>query len=475
MQFRLPLFLLALLALKADQAIAFQSSPAPPADPVLSKALDQITEPSVRGTVSFLASDELGGRGTPSPGFTIASAYVASRFAAAGLEPAGVDGTWYQNSEIELVQMPRDGVELRDADGRAMATAGLLSANDEPYEFEGSVPRIKLNDEFTPDQFSGPVSVDDLDSRGGQRYLTQLGRAANRLKQAGATALIIAVGPDHSAIAAARNATDKGRVAREGRGVALPVVLVSEPLSDGATVRLAVPAAIRSKAIVRNVIGVLKGSDPAKAAEAILLTAHLDHLGETTTGDDRVFNGADDDASGVTAVLTLADALGALPERPARSVLFMTLWGEEQGLLGSKQFAAEPTWPLEKIVANVNIEMIGRPEPGADGKIWVTGWGESDLGPLMHAAAEPQGGIIFEHPQYSAMLYRSSDNWSFAEKGVIAHSFSAGSLHGDYHQLSDHWEKLDTEHMARVIRCLFHGLLPIARGEVTPRPSPTRR
>ncbi len=466
-----------LLALVVSPCLisACQDIPDTPPDSAVAKALDQITEPSVRGTVSFLASDELGGRGTPSPGFTIASAYVASRFVAAGLEPAGVDGTWYQNSEIDLVQMPRDGIDLRDGDGRAIATAGLLAANDEPFAFEGVVPQVNLRDEFTAGQFSGPVSVDDLESRGGQRYLTQLGRAANQLKQAGATAIIIAVGADHSAVTVARAVADKGRVAREGRGVSLPVVLVPEPLADGATLRLQLPAALHSNAIVRNVIGVLKGSDQALAEQAVLLTAHLDHLGETATGEDRVFNGADDDASGVTAVLTLADALGALPERPARSVLFMTLWGEEQGLLGSRQFAREPTWPLEKIVANINIEMIGRPEPGADGKIWVTGWGESDLGPLMHAAAEPHGGTIFEHPQFSAMLYRSSDNWSFAEKGVIAHSFSAGSLHADYHQLSDHWEKLDTEHMARVIRSLFHGLLPIARAEVTPHPSPNRR
>jgi Zn-dependent M28 family amino/carboxypeptidase len=149
----------------------------------------------------------------------------------------------------------------------------------------------------------------------------------------------------------------------------------------------------------------------------------------------------------------------------------MTFWGEESGLLGSKQFCQTPSWPLEKIVANVNIEMIGRPEPGANSKMWVTGWGESDLGPLMAAASNPFGVEIFEHPKFSAQLYRSSDNWSFAEKGVVAHSFSAGSLHADYHQPDDEWEKLELPHMTRVIQGLFVGSLPLASGEATPKKS----
>ena len=169
----------------------------------------------------------------------------------------------------------------------------------------------------------------------------------------------------------------------------------------------------------------------------------------------------------MTAVVTLADAFGAMP-KPKRTLLFMTFWGEESGLLGSKQFVATPSWPLDKIVANVNIEMIGRPEPGANGKIWMTGWTESNLGVLMQQAATPFGVEIFEHPKFSAQLYRASDNFSFVDKGVIAHSFSAGSLHSDYHQPDDEWERLEIPHMTRVIQGLFMGSLPLSNGEVTP-------
>ena len=120
-------------------------------------------------------------------------------------------------------------------------------------------------------------------------------------------------------------------------------------------------------------------------------------------------------------------------------------------------------------MANINLEMIGRPEAGASGKAWMTGWEHSDLGELMRVGAARVDVEIFEHPQFSNRLYRASDNWPFVQAGVIAHSFSAGSLHDDYHQPSDEWEKLELRHMTLVIQGLFVGSLPIADGALTPR------
>jgi len=113
--------------------------------------------------------------------------------------------------------------------------------------------------------------------------------------------------------------------------------------------------------------------------------------------------------------------------------------------------------------------MIGRPEAGANEKIWMTGWQASDLGGLMNVESAKIGVEIFEHPRFSAMLYRASDNWSLVEKGVIAHSFSAGSLHADYHQPDDEWERLNIPHMTRVIQGLFIGSQGICNGLVTPK------
>ena len=290
------------------------------------------------------------------------------------------------------------------------------------------------------------------------------------LKDAGAKALLLGVGPDSELIALARESQDKARSESPRARFAIPVVLVPEVALSAKAIQLEVPAAIVTESPMRNVIGLLEGTDATLSKEAILFSAHLDHLGSKPSDGDGIFNGADDDASGVTAVVMLADAFSKMP-RPKRSLLFMAFWGEESGLLGSKQFTETPAWPLDKIKANVNIEMIGRPEPGATNKIWMTGWQESDLGVLMNKASLPVGVEIFDHPKFSAMLYRQSDNWSFAQKGVIAHSFSAGSLHPDYHQPDDEWERLEIPHMTRVIQGLFAASLPLAYGESTPKKS----
>jgi hypothetical protein len=227
-------------------------------------------------------------------------------------------------------------------------------------------------------------------------------------------------------------------------------------------------ALIENGKALRNVIGLLRGSDPSLAQEAVLFSAHLDHLPARPEVGDGIFNGADDDASGVTAVVMLADAFGAW-SKPKRSILFVAFGGEESGLLGSKHFANEPLWPLDKIVANINIEMIGRPEPGANGKMWMTGWQKSDLGTLLSEVSSRKNFEIFEHPKFSTMLYQASDNWSLAKRGVVAHSFSAGSLHGDYHQPDDEWERLEIPHLTRVIQGLFEASQPLVQGRITPK------
>ncbi len=168
----------------------------------------------------------------------------------------------------------------------------------------------------------------------------------------------------------------------------------------------------------------------------------------------------------------MADAYSSLQTRPRRSVIFATFWGEEKGLLGSREFAKQPLWPLPEIVANINIEMVGRPEDDAREKAWMTGWSHSSLGPLMNDGSQRVGVEIFNRTDVGEMLYRRSDNYAFVQQGVVAHSFSAGSLHSDYHQPSDEWQKLDIPHMTKVIQGLFSGSLLVA--ERSERPEQTK-
>ncbi|MBM3964181.1 MAG: M28 family peptidase [Planctomycetes bacterium] len=439
--------------------------------PPVPKGAEQITESRVAATISFLASDELGGRGTGTPEFNIAAAYVASRFRAAGLEGGGTEGSFYHETVTSQVRTPSQ-VVVESKDKVPVANGGLLAAVDEKITFEGSVGTVALesikDQESVPKDIAPVVRGSFATTAKGSRALSQLSRIASLLSAAGVKILLLDVDADSEWYKQGGLSRVKPRMESSNR-FAIPIILVAPTTQLPEAVRLVVPPLIREQQTMRNVIGVLRGRDPQASSEAILFSAHLDHLGSNPKMEgDNIYNGADDDASGVTAVVTLADAFAAMSERPKRSLVFMAFWGEESGLLGSKQFVATPSWPLEKIIANVNIEMIGRPEGGARGKIWMTGWQESNLGVLMNDSSKRWGVDIFEHPKFSSMLYRASDNWSFVEKGVVAHSFSAGSLHEDYHQVDDEWDRLEIPHMTSVIRGLMLGSLPLIDGSATP-------
>ena len=433
------------------------------------EALEKVTENSVTGTISFLASDEMAGRGTPSKEFTIATAYVASRFRAAGAKGLGKDGSYFLESSIDTVRTPESGSMFQVSDGTTPAYT-LFNAAGKPFQFDGKIPLLEKEGSLADDK-SGPAVIiwDDSSNATPNATISLLRRRAVTLAEKNVTALLVVASPQSELWKVASQLQRESRPDGSRGRVEIPILLVSQRTwTDDKICTLKLPAMLLEKATVRNVVAVIEGSDADLSKEAIFYSAHLDHLGGNGTGEDKIFNGADDDASGVTAVLTLADTFGALEPRTKRSVIFMTFWGEERGLLGSKELVEASPWPLDKLVAGINIEMIGRPEEGARNKIWMTGWTESDLGPLVAFGARRVGVENFEHPKLSKQLYGASDNISFVNKGVIAHSFSGGSLHGDYHQPTDEWQRLDLPHMTQVIRGLYAGTLPIAQGKLTP-------
>jgi Peptidase family M28 len=433
-------------------------------------ALEEVTESDVKATISFLACDELQGRATASQGFQIASAYVASRFQAAGLEGGAESQTFFQETTVPTVRCPTVGIVLLDRDGNPIEHYGLLAASDTRIQFAGEFKSVDL-DNIGDEVLDAVVMADWNSSSKDLKAHIELVRACNKLQSKQAKGLILFVEPDHDLLRRAEFARAELRIEDNRLRVGVPILLAPKTAREKIA-QVDFPKKIDVQSKVRNVIGVLKGSDAELSKQAIIFSAHLDHLGARPDSGDGIFNGADDDASGVTAVLELADAFASMKTKPKRTVIFMTFWGEESGLLGSKHYAANPLWPHSQTVANINIEMIGRPEEGAHEKIWMTGWNESDLGTLMQTAASKHGKVVFEHPRFSSMLYRASDNASFVDAGVVAHSFSAGSLHSDYHQPSDEWQKLDLTHMTRVIHSLYLASLPISEGEITPRRTP---
>ncbi|HUZ95010.1 MAG TPA: M28 family peptidase [Edaphobacter sp.] len=195
-----------------------------------------------------------------------------------------------------------------------------------------------------------------------------------------------------------------------------------------------------------NAIAILRGS--TAPGETILLTAHLDHLGiGPAVNGDSIYNGADDDASGTTAVLTLAHLL-ATGSRPRRTIVFALFGSEELGGFGNRAFLAHPPVPLASIVANLEFEMIGRPDPAVPaGTLWLTGFNRTNLGPEL----AKHGARLVNDPHKSQHFFRRSDNYALAQQGIIAQTVSSFGLHKDYHQPSDELRSIDFAHMTNAI------------------------
>jgi Zn-dependent M28 family amino/carboxypeptidase len=218
----------------------------------------------------------------------------------------------------------------------------------------------------------------------------------------------------------------------------------------------------------RNVAGLLRGSDPALADTYVILSAHYDHIGIRPNGDDRIYNGANDDGSGTVSVIEIASALAAAPVHPKRSILFLTFYGEEPGLWGSHYYVDHPLEPLNKTIAEVNLEQIGRTD-AKDGRhvgvAFVTGYDYSNMGAILAAAAQPAGvGIAPIKGDY----YERADNLWFARAGVPAHTLAVAAEFSDYHGVGDEWQKIDYANMANVDRAITLGVLQLASDAAPP-------
>lgn len=202
-----------------------------------------------------------------------------------------------------------------------------------------------------------------------------------------------------------------------------------------------------------NVVGVVRGSDPALADRYVVVTAHYDHIGwDTPDADgDSIFNGADDNASGTAVLLEVAEALAALPTPPRRSVLFLAVSGEELGLLGSEAYMLDPTVPVADMVANINLDMVSR---GTDGTAYAIGYGLSTLGLVARAVSDqhPEIGVRAESDQALGQdLLARSDHFHFARNRVPALGMFGG-LHPDYHTRNDEAPLVDTDKAAAIAR-----------------------
>ncbi len=221
----------------------------------------------------------------------------------------------------------------------------------------------------------------------------------------------------------------------------------------------------------RNVAGILRGSDPQLKDTYVILSSHYDHVGLAQTGEDRIFNGANDDASGTASVLEVANALAALHPRPKRSILFILFCGEEKGLRGSRYYVAHPLVPLAKTIAQLNLEQLGRtdaPEGPHLNSANVTGFDFSDMVPVVVDAGKRAGIAVTKVPGSSDKYFNRSDNGPLAQAGVPAHTLSVAYEFPDYHAVGDEWQKIDYDNMAKVDQAVGIAALRLAQALAVP-------
>ena len=211
-----------------------------------------------------------------------------------------------------------------------------------------------------------------------------------------------------------------------------------------------------------NVLGVLRGSDPALASEVVIVGAHFDHVGiRPAVNGDSIANGADDDASGTVAVIEAARIIAAGP-RPRRTIVFAAFTGEEAGTLGVRWYSQHPIMPLDQHVADVQVEMIGRPDTaaGGPGKAWLTGFERSTMGATLAGAGLP----VVADPRPTQRFFERSDNIVFARLGIVAHTLSSFNLHAEYHTVNDEVELVDFAHMSAMVNLTARAVRLIADG-----------
>jgi hypothetical protein len=459
---------------------------APPPKPAyIQRLAESVTAGALRGHVSFLASDLLGGRDTPSPGLDIAAEYIAAQFRAAGLVPAGNDG-YFQTTQLEVVRSTTEGftMTVTHPDGAINVSPEQVALGMQVYEaFQvRDAPVVKLPFGETPSSdIKGKAVLTRFPSAGdpSARFasVTNFLRALRPLEPA----LVINADP----AARARRTGPAAYTDAESRKRALRVVSVNNAelakLFDGlapgvAPLRVSAQAAPpASRALTsRNVVALLRGRDPKLRDTYLLLSAHYDHVGTSPSGEDKIFNGANDNASGVASLIEIARALAAQPA-PRRSVLFIAWFGEERGLVGSRYYVSHPLFPLDRTVANINLEHTGRTddsEGSQKGKAALTGFDFSGVGAILRKAAALTGYEIYNRKGNETYFDRS-DNAPLAEAGVPAHTLVVAVEYPDYHQPGDHWEKLDYANMERFTEAVGAGALAIANSVAVPRWSET--
>jgi hypothetical protein len=496
-----------------------------PASTTIQRGVDTIAAAQLRDYLTFIASDEMEGRDTPSRGLDTTAKFLAMNLSRWGFKPAGDNGTFFQRIDLRRNRADTGqtkveyngraltaGTDFLPAGGSGTASGSLVFAGNGWFIKSKEIDAYKDIDPTgkiavivgTPNQSPRGVSRSDLGKAGedfmnpsdyarkkgavGLIYIPDFQYLANwqgirqRLVERGSTVVAkfqtessamplpsVVISPEiANALFAGEKQTASGVFnASYGTGPTTPFVM-----SEQKKVTLSLASNIETVP-TQNVVAVWEGSDPLLKVEYVALGAHYDHVGSgcPRAGDDTICNGADDDGSGTTALLGMAEALAKSPTRPKRSVLFVWHCGEEKGLWGSRYFTEFPTVPLDKIVAQINIDMIGRSKKEGDTNprnaeltgpdaVYLIGstMMSTELGDLVNTVNKSYLNLTFDtrydDPKDPNRFFYRSDHFNYARKGIPIIFFFDG-VHEDYHRAGDTADKIDYQKMEKITRTIY--------------------
>jgi len=508
--------------------------------PAIRRGVETIAAAQLRDYLSFVASDEMEGRADPSKGLDVTAKFIATMLSRFGVKGAGDGGDYFQRIVLKKDKILADGTEVQLAgrkftagkDFLAAPTAGSVSGAM-VFAADGWFLKDKGIDAYKDVDPKGkivivtsggmPAGVTFADLTKGTRGEDWIDPVAYAQKK-GAVGVIalnsIFTQASPDVMDRIRKQAEEGsfypeKLPRQG-GSSLPqitanlalvqAIFLGEKTSARAILLSAPPEGtpIKSFALAsekkitmsvkvttetvttQNVIAVVEGSDPVLKAEYVALGAHYDHVGVgTPINGDAIRNGADDDGSGTVALLAMAEALSKAPRHPKRSVLFVWHMGEEMGLWGSQYFTTFPTVPIDKIVAQLNIDMIGRSRADGDSnprnkdlsgpnEVYVIGskMMSTELGDLSEAVNNAYLKMTFNYryddPKDPERFFYRSDHFNYALKNVPIIFYFTG-VHADYHQPGDEVAKIDFPKFEKIARTIYATLWEIGELKVRPK------
>jgi len=508
------------------------------------RGVEQITAAQMRAFLTFIASDEMEGRDTPSRGLDTTAKFIAMNLTRWGFKPAGDEGSFLQHIALrrdrldaENTRAELNGQRLVLGEDYIPATNAGSASGQLVFVGSGWLIKSKNVDAYKGIDAKGKIAIiassntmpggarigEDLGKRGedwmnpieyarrqgvagivyfpSPQFLANWDRNRQRimertpvipekfLSQSGGSIPSITIS-SKTADAILQGETGEQTGNRDAAAI-------SAAMTGGGAIpsfalkpekKLSFNVAAKNETLsTQNVVAVWEGSDPILKNEYVALGAHYDHVGlaATPVKGDAVYNGADDDGSGTTALLAMAEALAHAAARPKRSVLFVWHCGEEKGLWGSRYFTDNPTIPLGQIITQLNIDMIGRSKKEGDtnvrnrnltgpNEIYVIGHRmmSTELGDLSEAVNKRYLNLGYDYryddPKDPNRFFYRSDHYNYARKGIPIIFFFDG-VHEDYHQLGDEVQKIDFQKMEKVTRTIYLTLWELGNRATRPK------